>query len=835
MKAIKLYLTGMFLISKLYFSQNIDSLDSVYKQYYTTSLSTTSPTGEHVVLNHSNAYGKNDDELITVNTGSKKVLEKHTQYHFLNAHLLLMRNDKHIRILNIKTGQSKDITGNFTFDSSNASKQLLLHSVNASELVSVSYDGTELWRERNITAYHFDNKSHRVIYISGTSLGIRDLKNQQTKIFKLESECQWLANSGNNIFCANITRSQIEFYKVDVLSNQLSRQVIDSPSAFEFTANLKGYLEVREETHFIVPVYLKSTLYSKTNPELQISYSNRNNNENVLKHYMGIYNLSNQTWDYQPDERLKLPVYKFLNEKGDFMVYDESKNIVEEQQNPVLNLKLMLDYGKSSYLLPNKRINDGTYLWDRATEQFIYFDFKRWICHHIRRGEDHELFPEDIDKWENPKNSGLLYSPSDHPIKIKGRSSIMLHNQFDYYIVDLNMHQIQKITAGEAKNIKYNVQISKDQYPVSPWNLKFAMLDLENELTFKLFNELTYDSGFATYEYQKNKMTSYRQGHYKEMIPYRNGFFLTSHFALEPFKLTKFERGKYSVVYESMKAEKKHFEKSKYQIFQYKTQYGISNAALLFPVNYDPQKKYPLIVNIYEKKSQDDLLYFWPPYLRTTFGFHYMHYLMNGYMVLLPDLQYEIGNVKNSVISSLEKSIDIAKTIAPIDDKNIGVVGLSFGGYETGLALTNSSYFKTGVAGVMVSDLVSFSLINSEFDGMPNYRRTENQQLRMSKNLFEDVGNYRDNSPIFHLKNIDTPVLIWTGVKDKNISHLQSQMFFLGMKRLQKKAVFLQYSNETHNVFLPSNQLDLNLKIWQWFDHYLKSKPPVDWIDPITY
>jgi esterase/lipase len=834
MKAIKLYLIGLFLISGLYFSQNIDSLDSVYKQYYTTSLSATSPTGQHVVLNHSNAYGKNDDELITVNTGSKAVLEKHNQYHFLNAHLLLMRNDKHIRILNINTGQSKDITGNFTFDISTASEQLLLHSAAAKELVSVSYDGTELWREDNINAYHFDHKNIRLMYTSGTSLAIRNLKNQKTKIFTLQNDCQWLTYSGNSIFCANITRSKIEFYKVDVLSNQLSRQIIDSPSAFEFTANLKGYLEVREETHFIVPVYLKSKLYSKTNPELQISYSNRNNNENILKHHMGIYNLSNKTWDYQPDERLKLPVYKFLNEEGDFMVYDESENIVEEQQNPVLDLNLMLDYGKSSYLLPKKRINDGNYLWDRATEQFIYFDFKRWRYLHIRGGKDHELFPLESHRWENPKYSGLQYSPSDHPIKIKGTSSLMLHNQFDYYMVNLNTHQIQKITAGEDKNIKYNIQISKDQYPVSPWNLKFAMLDLEKELTFKLFNELTYDSGFATYKYSKNKMTSYREGHYKEMIPYSNGFFLTSHFALEPFKLTKFERGIYSVVYESMKDEKNHFEKSKYQIYEYKTQYGISNAALLFPVNYDPRKKYPLIVNIYEKKSQDDLLYFWPPYLRTTFGFHYMHYLMNGYMVLLPDLQYEISNVKNSVITSLEKSIDIAKTIAPIDDKNIGVVGLSFGGYETGLALTNSSYFKTGVAGVMVSDLVSFSLTNSEFDLMPNYRRSENQQLRMNRNLFEDDDKYRDNSPIYHLKNIDAPVLIWTGVEDKNISHLQSQMFFLGIKRLQKKAVFLEYSNETHNVLLPSNQLDLNLKIWQWFDYYLKNKSPSSWICPMA-
>lgn len=219
--------------------------------------------------------------------------------------------------------------------------------------------------------------------------------------------------------------------------------------------------------------------------------------------------------------------------------------------------------------------------------------------------------------------------------------------------------------------------------------------------------------------------------------------------------------------------------------------------------------------------------------LTSTVGFNYLHYLLNGYIVLLPDLQYETGNVKNSMLTSLEKSIDSVKILASVDDHNIGIAGLSYGGYETGLALGNSKYFKTGVAGVMVSDLVSLALSNSEINTTPNYMRVENQQFRMNSNVFDDWKNYWEHSPIYYLKSVEAPVLIWTGLKDKNVPPSQSKMFFLGLKRLQKKAVLLEYENETHNMMNPANQLDLNVKIWQWFDYHLKNKSPAAWITPL--
>lgn len=830
--AIRRYILGLLLIPGLCFSQNLDSLKAIYSQYYETALLTVSPSGEYAILNHHNTFGKNNDVLLDVKSGKSLALDKHISYQFLGDECLLMQNMERSRFMHLKTHQYRDVAGSHIPAIITRSSQILLQNKIAKEVFLTSTDGKELWKVSNINTSQFDEKNNRLIYTSGDQLVIKDLNSQQLKTHTLGSNIQWMSYYDSRIYCANIQASQIELYILELPLNQLTKKIIVSPPDFEFAPTLNMLFEIREGKHFLFPMYLKCKLINKENPELKITYSNRNGKDNFLNHHLGIYNIKDGQWDYQPDARENLPVYRFLNDKGDFVVFDESNDVVEEQQNVILDFRLMLDYGKSSYLLPQKRIDDGNYLWDRSTEQFIYFHQNRWMCHHLKTGVDQELLPMDTEGWGNTRNNGLVDAPEVNPIRVKGKSAMILSNQFDYFIVDLKTHQLERITKGEESNIKYELTLPKHQYSKSSWNVRSAEVDLEKEMTFKLCNLMNYNSGFATYSHKKNTTIPHQQAHYREMIPYKNGSFFTSGFALEPLKLTKLEKGKYTVVYESLKTEKEIFNTAQYQVFQYETRYGKANAALLFPIGYDKQKKYPMIVNIYQKQSRD-LLYFLPPYLTAGFGFNYMHYLMNGYIVLLPDLQYEIANVKNSVITSLEKSIDAARLLAPVDEKNIGVLGLSYGGYETGLAVTNSTYFKTGVAGVMISDLVSYTLSKSEFISMPNYMRAETQQMRMKHNVFDDWNTYLENSPVYHMKNVNAPVLIWTGLKDKNVPPAQSKLFFLGMKRLQKKAVLLEYTNETHNVFLPSNQLDLNVKIWQWFDYYLKNKRPADWIRPL--
>lgn len=830
--AIRVYIVGFLLMSRFVFAQNIDSLQNVYSTYYETKLLQTSADGRYAVLNHHNTYGKDEDELIDLKTKTVTSLKKHDLYQFVDHQVLFMRNKDQCRFLNVKTGQYKDIDGNFIATVSKPYQKVVLYDINSKILMMVSKDAKVLWKKEAVSKYQLNDKSNQMISISNHELGIMDFKDQKLKTFRLDTPVQWMSLQGKKLYCADIQRSQIQLYRLDLSSDQLTQQIIPSTESFEFVPTLSGFFEIREDEHFLFPMYLKSKLSEMANPELKITYSNKNSRNKNLNRFLGIYNIKGQHWEYVPNAKNQLLVYKFLNDKGDFVLYDQSSDIVEADPNAVLDLKLVLDYGKESHILPQKRSDQANYLWDRDTEQFIYFDQKKWKSYHLTTGNVKELMPLNMTGWESNGHNGLGNSPELIPIRVTNKPIILLSNQFDYFTLDLRTHKVRRITKGEEESVKYKLVLEKDQNPQSSWSGKYSEIDLEKDLTFKLFNQLNYHSGFARYSANNDKTVLYRQENYKEMLPYDKGLFFTSDFALEPFKLTRFENGKYKVFYEALKTESEGLKKMRYKIYQYETSYGLSNAALLFPLGYDKNKKYPMIVNIYEKQSRD-LLHFLPPYLTATVGFNYMHYLMNGYVVLLPDLQYETGNVKNSMLISLEKSIDSAKLLASVDDENIGVAGLSYGGYETGLALGNSKYFKTGVAGVMVSDLVSIALSNSEINTTPNYLRVENQQFRMNSNVFDDWNNYLENSPVYYLKNVDTPVLIWSGLKDKNVSSSQSKMFFLGLKRLKKKAVLLEYVNESHNILQPDNQLDLNVKMWQWFDYHLKNKSPASWINPI--
>ncbi|QEC43634.1 hypothetical protein FSB84_18810 [Pseudobacter ginsenosidimutans] len=528
--AIRIYILALLLIPGLCYSQNIDSLQAIYSQYYETALLTVSPSGEYAVLNHHNTFGKNNDVLLDVKTGKSLSLDKHIRYQFLGDDCLLMQNMERSRFMHLKTQQYRDVAGSHIPAIITKSSQILLQNKVAKEAFLTSTDGEELWKASNINTSLFDVNNNRFIYASGDQLVIRELNSHRLKTYTLDSNVQWMFSNDHRIYCANIQATQIELYTLDLQSNQLAKQIIVSPADLEFASSLNNLFEIREDKHFLFPMYLKSKLNDKKNPELIITYSNRSGKDKFLNHHLGIYDLKNGQWDYKPDTKQKLPVYKFLNEKGDFVVYDESGDVVEEQQNVILDLNLILDYGKSSCLLPKKRIHDGNYLWDRGTEQFIYFDQKRWRFHHIKTGADQELLPLGAGGWHAYQarrgSSGLADEPEVKPIHIRNRSAIMLSNQFDYFIVDLKTHQLERITKGEEQQIKYELQLSREQYPKSSWNIGFAEIDLEKEITFKLFNLKTYNSGFATYLHKKKKNDLFQLGHYREIIKYNNGHFL---------------------------------------------------------------------------------------------------------------------------------------------------------------------------------------------------------------------------------------------------------------------------------------------------------------------
>jgi len=249
---------------------------------------------------------------------------------------------------------------------------------------------------------------------------------------------------------------------------------------------------------------------------------------------------------------------------------------------------------------------------------------------------------------------------------------------------------------------------------------------------------------------------------------------------------------------------------------------------LLYPAGYDPLKKYPMIVNIYEKQSKLFNIYNNPSSYKTT-GFNIANLTSRGYFVLLPDVSYKRGDpgisAADCVIAATTKVINMGI----VQPDKIGLIGHSFGGYETNFILTQTNMFAAAISGSGVADLQSFYLNIGWTMGIPDIYRFETQQWRMGKSLFEDPLSYDRNSPVKHANNITTPLFIWTGEGDRQVHYFQSISFYLALRRLNKKCIFILYPNEGHTISGKEFQRDLSDRVNKWFDHHLKEIES-DWI-----
>ncbi len=248
---------------------------------------------------------------------------------------------------------------------------------------------------------------------------------------------------------------------------------------------------------------------------------------------------------------------------------------------------------------------------------------------------------------------------------------------------------------------------------------------------------------------------------------------------------------------------------------------NVMNGALLYPSQYDSTKTYPMVVYIYEnisKKVNDFVI----PTLYSKDGFNILNYITKGYFVLLPDIEYKIGNPGSSALVSVENAVKKAVELSTIDQKRIGLIGHSFGGYETAFIATQSKLFRTAIAGAAVTDLVSFYHDISVSFSTNQLWRLESFQFRMGDSFYNLKDQYYKNSPLYHVEKLKIPLLLWTGKKDTNINANQSTYLFMAMNRLRKEGEMLLFDDEEHTLTKKQNQVFLSNSILNWFDTYLK-------------
>lgn len=250
---------------------------------------------------------------------------------------------------------------------------------------------------------------------------------------------------------------------------------------------------------------------------------------------------------------------------------------------------------------------------------------------------------------------------------------------------------------------------------------------------------------------------------------------------------------------------------------------------LTLPAGYEPGKRYPMLVYFYEIMSDTEHEFSMPrfddrPQMST--------YASNGYLVLQPDVVYEIGNPGSSALDCVTSAVQKVIDLGYADPEHIGLQGHSWGGYQSSYILTQTDMFAAIVTGAPPTNLISFYDELYPGSGTVQQGITEVGQVRMGENVtpWNSTDLYEDQSALYNVPNITTPFMILHGTADNAVDWHQGLELYNAARRNGKKVILLSYPDEPHHLSRKPNQIDFQIRMKEFFDHYLMGAPEPDWM-----
>lgn len=247
------------------------------------------------------------------------------------------------------------------------------------------------------------------------------------------------------------------------------------------------------------------------------------------------------------------------------------------------------------------------------------------------------------------------------------------------------------------------------------------------------------------------------------------------------------------------------------------------------PENFDPNKKYPMIAYFYERSSDGLHRYMAPAPSASTINRTYA--VSNDYLIFVPDIPYIIGypghSAYNAVVSGTYAMLN---QFDYIDADRLGLDGQSWGGYQIAYLITETDLFACAFSGAPVSNMTSAYGGIRWASGKNRAFQYEKTQSRIGGTLWDKPIQYIENSPIFFVPKINTPVMIMHNDADGAVPWYQGIEFINALRRLNKPAWMVSYNKEAHNLRKRPNRKDLSVRKMQFFDHYLQGKPMPYWM-----
>lgn len=265
------------------------------------------------------------------------------------------------------------------------------------------------------------------------------------------------------------------------------------------------------------------------------------------------------------------------------------------------------------------------------------------------------------------------------------------------------------------------------------------------------------------------------------------------------------------------------------ELVEWTTPKGHKSKGILYkPEDFDPSKKYPMIAYFYEKLT--DGLYTYQAPAPTPSRLPISWFVSNGYLVFAPDISYEAGHPGASAVEFINSGVEALKKNSWVDGAHIGIQGQSWGGYQVAYLITQTNMYAAAWAGAPVANMTSaYGGIRWE-SGVNRQFQYEKTQSRIGASLWDKPQLYIENSPLFQLPKVNTPVVIMSNDADGAVPWYQGIEMFTALRRLNKPVWLLQYNDEAHNLVKRQNRKDISIREAQFFDHFLKGAPMPVWL-----
>lgn len=406
-------------------------------------------------------------------------------------------------------------------------------------------------------------------------------------------------------------------------------------------------------------------------------------------------------------------------------------------------------------------------------------------------------------------------------------AAFLAYDRYDIWAFDPegNKAPINLTKIGRKEKIRFRyVRLDPDE----------RFLDPEKEMLLSAFNETTKQSGYYKFSLKNNKLTKLIMGdfRYEGLAKARNAN--TFLFTRENFRefpdvwTTDFSFSAPKKLSNANPQMSKYFWGTVERVHWISVDNIPLEGLLYKPEGFDPGKKYPMIVNFYERNSETLHNHFEPFPHRSTIN--RSMYTSNGYLLFIPDVVYKVGFPGESAMNCIMPGVTALIAKGFVDEKRIGIQGHSWGGYQANYMVTRTNLFAAAEIGATVTNMISaYGGIRWE-SGLSRMFQYEQSQSRIGGTLWEKPMHFIENSPIFFADKIQTPILLLHNDADGAVPWYQGIEMYMALRRLNKPSWMLNYNGEPHWPLKRENRIDFQTRMMQFFDHYLKDAPMPQWM-----